>query len=61
MNEKQLKAIRYYEGDVSGDDPFWSDPKAYVTLNSLFFEGIEAERRRARERNISILRSCPIR
>ena len=50
MNEEQLKAIRYYEGDVSGDDPFWSDPKAYVTLNSLFFEGIEAERRRAREK-----------
>ena len=50
MNEKQLKAIRYYEGDVSGQDPFWSDPKAYVTLNSLFFEGIEAEKRRAREK-----------
>ena len=50
MNQEQLKAIRYYEGDVSGDDLFWSDPKAYVTLNSLFFEGIEAERRRAREK-----------
>ena len=50
MNEKQLNAIRYYEGDVSGQDPFWSDPKAYVTLNSLFFDGIEAERRRAREK-----------
>lgn len=50
MNEKQLQAIRFYEGDVFGEDPFWSDPKAYVTLNSLFFEGIEAERRRAREK-----------
>lgn len=50
MEEKYLKAIRYYEGDVSGQDPFWSDPKAYVTLNSLFFDGIEAERRRAREK-----------
>ncbi|MBQ1534778.1 MAG: hypothetical protein IIZ64_08200 [Erysipelotrichaceae bacterium] len=50
MNDRQLQAIRFYEGDVYGEDPFWSDPKAYVTLNSLFFEGVEAERRRAREK-----------
>ena len=50
MNEKQLQAIRFYEGDVTGDDPFWSDPKAYVTINSLYFDGIETERRRAKEK-----------
>ena len=49
LNKAQLEAVRYYEGDVSGDDPFWGDPKAYVTLNSLFYEGIGTERRRAAE------------
>jgi len=49
LNEKQLKAIRYYEGDVKGEDPFWGDPKAYVTLNSLFYDGIDTETRRAME------------
>lgn len=45
----QLEAVRYYEGDVEGDDPFWGDGKAYVTLNSLFYDGIGTERRRAAE------------
>lgn len=49
LTEAQLKAVKYYEGDVSGNDPFWSDPKAYVTLNSLFFEGIQSETKRANE------------
>lgn len=45
----QLEAVRYYEGDVEGDDPFWGDGKAYVTLNSLFYDGIDTEQRRAAE------------
>ena len=49
LTKEQLKAVRYYEGDVQGDDPFWGDPKAYVTLNSLFYDGIGTERRRAKE------------
>ena len=49
LPDDQLQAARYYEGDVDGDDSFWGDPKAYVTLNSLFYEGIGTERRRAAE------------
>ena len=44
-----ISAIRYYQGDVSGDDPFWGDPKAYVTLNALFFPGLDNEKARAGE------------
>ena len=44
-----IRAIKYYEGDVSGTDAFWSDPKAYVTLNSLLFPGIGNEIARAVE------------
>ncbi len=50
LTEKQLLAMKYYEGDVHGKDPFWGDPKAYVTINSLFFDGIGTERRRAAEK-----------
>ena len=42
-------AVRYYQGDVSGNDPFWGDPKAYCTLNSLFFPGITNEMARSAE------------
>ena len=50
LTEKQLLAVKYYEGDVHGKDPFWGDPKAYVTINSLFFDGIGTEQRRAAEK-----------
>ena len=43
------KAYRYYVGDTDPSDPFFSDPKAYVTLNSLLFEGITTEYARVRE------------
>ena len=36
--ENEIKAIKFYRGDVSGGDSFYGDGKAYVTLNSLFFE-----------------------
>ena len=49
LTEAQLRAVRWYIGDVEGDDPFWGDPKAYVTLNALFFPGIQAEQARASE------------
>lgn len=49
LSAAQLRAVRWYIGDVEGDDPFWGDPKAYVTLNSLFFPGISAEQARVRE------------
>lgn len=45
-----LKYLRYYEGDVSGDDPLWSDPKAYVTLNALLFPGLQTEVARVKEK-----------
>ena len=50
--EDICRAVRYYEGDVSGEDPqdpFWGDSKAYVTLNALFFDGLRTERLRVRE------------
>ena len=49
MTEKQLRAIRFYIGDVSGSDPFWGDPKAYLVLNSLLYSGISTELSRAAE------------
>ncbi|MBR2086203.1 MAG: hypothetical protein IJ906_03540 [Oscillospiraceae bacterium] len=49
LTEPQIRAVRWYIGDVEGDDPFWGDPKAYVTVNALFFPGLETERVRAAE------------
>lgn len=45
----EISALRYYIGDVTGSDAFYGDPKAYVTLNSLFFPEIATERARAAE------------
>lgn len=45
MNRNDLQnAVRFYEGDVSfSHDPLFRDPKAYVTLNAVFFPGIVNE------------------
>ncbi|MBR4209951.1 MAG: hypothetical protein IKQ96_07055 [Lachnospiraceae bacterium] len=43
------QAMMFYEGDATGDDPFWGDRKAYVTINSLLFPGLRNERARAAE------------
>ena len=46
------EALRYYEGDIAGStpgDPFWADPKAYCTINSLLFPGTRNEFARAAE------------
>ncbi len=49
LSYRQMKALKYYIGDVSGSAPFWSNGKAYVVLNSLFFPGIGTESARAAE------------
>ena len=49
LTESELRALRWYEGDVEGDDPFWGDPKAYLTLNSLLYPGLRNERARTAE------------
>ena len=41
--------ICFYEGDVEGNDPFYSDEKAYVTWNSLLFPEIDTEVARCEE------------
>ncbi|MDE6784865.1 MAG: hypothetical protein K2J26_05780 [Ruminococcus sp.] len=42
-------AVKYYIGDVSGNDKFFGDKKSYVTVNSLFFPDIYSETARASE------------
>ena len=49
LSENEIRAIKFYQGDVMGADPFWGDKKAYSTLNSLFFPGIDNEISRSRE------------
>lgn len=49
LTDIQEKALRCYIGDVSGNMPFFTDEKAYVTLNSLFFPEILSESARASE------------
>ena len=49
LNSREKLWLRYYIGDVSGTDPFLSDPKAYLVLNSLLYDGIETEISRTKE------------
>lgn len=49
LNKNEEQSLKFYIGDVSGNDPFYGDPKAYVTLNSLFFPDIVSESARAAE------------
>lgn len=49
LSLEEENALRFYIGDVSGNDTFFSDPKAYVVLNSLFFPDISTETARASE------------
>jgi hypothetical protein len=49
LTASQISAIKYYIGDVQGDDPFWSDGKAYLVLNSLFYPDISTEQARTKE------------
>ena len=46
------RAVRYYEGDIPAcdrEDPFWGDPRAYISINALLFSGLRTERLRIRE------------
>lgn len=45
----ELRAVRYYIGDTEGADSFWSESKAYLVINSLFYPDIESEAARAKE------------
>ncbi len=50
LTNEEIRAICYYEGDVEeSDDPFWSDRKAYVTLNAILFDGLDTEVARSNE------------
>ena len=49
FTENEIRAVKYYMGDVSGSDPFWSEPKAYLVVNSLFYPDISTETARACE------------
>lgn len=49
LNNEEKSVLKYYTGDVSGDNPFWSEPKAYLVLNSLFYDGIYTEKARVSE------------
>lgn len=49
LNNQEKRWLKYYIGDISGNDPFWSEPKAYLVFNSLFYDGIETEILRTKE------------
>ncbi|MDE6427244.1 MAG: hypothetical protein K2K89_14070 [Ruminococcus sp.] len=49
LNNREKLWLKYYIADVSGNDPFWSEPKAYLVLNSLFYDSIETEISRTKE------------
>ncbi len=49
LNNNEKRWLKYYIGDISGSDNFWSEPKAYLVLNSMFYDGIETEKSRTAE------------
>ena len=51
LSRRHIDALRYYVGEPNAyrDYGLPSDPKAYNTLNALFFPGISTERARAKE------------
>ncbi len=49
LNNQEKRWLKYYIGDVSGSDGFWSEKKAYLVLNSIFYDGIETEKARSTE------------
>lgn len=49
LSTAEENALHFYIGDVSGNDAFFGDSKAYVVLNSLFFPDISTESARANE------------
>ena len=65
LNETELAAVRYYEGDIpeaERADEFLGDARAYCTLNALLFSGLQTERTRIQEgkqMNPAILADLP--
>lgn len=49
LNNQEKIWLKYYTGDVSGTDSFWSETKAYLVLNSLLYDGLETEISRTKE------------
>ncbi|MDE6730485.1 MAG: hypothetical protein K2J71_06890 [Oscillospiraceae bacterium] len=50
LTSEEIRAVKFYIGDCAGEShPFWGDPKAYLVLNSLFFDGIRTEQARIAE------------
>ncbi len=49
LPDRCLTALRYYVGEASARPELPQDPKAYNTLNALYFDGISTERARASE------------
>lgn len=51
LTQKEIRAVKFYIGDCTGYErhPFWGESRAYLVLNSLFFDGIRTEQARAAE------------
>lgn len=57
LTQKEIKAIRFYEGDVRKQDGesgeleegFWGIPYVYKTMNCLLYDGLENEKERITE------------
>lgn len=49
LPEACLQALRYYTGDCKAYPGMPQDPKAYCTINSLFYTGINSEYARGKE------------
>ena len=49
LPDRCLTALRYYVGEASARLELPQDPKAYNTLNALFFDGLSTERARVSE------------
>ena len=60
--EDMITAVRWYEGDVDDNTgPVFHDSRAYVTYNAVFFEGLENEKAKIREKkylNPAFLQHC---
>lgn len=51
LTQEEIQAVKFYIGDCTGYEqhPFWGESRAYLVLNSLFFDGIRTEQARVAE------------
>lgn len=52
LNQEEIKAVKFYEGDIAEEDKsdsFWGDPKIYCSLNALLFRALSTEYTRVNE------------